>query len=184
MKIMRPSFQKWLIIWHVIYYISLELNGPFIKCQNEMWKFIGRFKKKRANKKEKSFQRSERRADRKGHNTMPTAAEIRESVEQASTRLQAFASRSMQQVRTLASRGTDCVQLRFIAFSDSCRGRKSEHDAQHWSTSERNSQARDSSKDNGFGGKRLKSACATKRENAEFWLRSSAEHAFQLFHVD
>lgn len=181
MKIMRPSFQKRIIIWHVIYYISLELNGPFIKCQKEMWKIIGRFKKReQIERKKKSFPRSERNEDRKGHNTMPTAAEIRESVEQASTRLQAFASRSMQQVRTLASRGTDYVHLRFIAFSGSCR----EHDAQHWSTSERNSQAHDSSKDNGFGGKRLKSACATKRENAEFRFRSSAKHAFQLFHVD
>jgi hypothetical protein len=75
---------------------------------------------------------------------MPSAAELRESAEQ-------FTSRSMQQVRELTSRGIRSVQHRFNAFSDSCRGRKNENaDNQHWSTSslsERNSQNRDSSKD-------------------------------------
>lgn len=103
---------------------------------------------------------------------MPTAAEIRESAEQASTRLRAFASRSMQQVRSMASRGADCVQHRVIAFSESCRGLKSDREAQHWSTSERNSQARDSSKDNEFGGKRLKSACATTKERCRESVRA------------
>lgn len=56
-EVMRPSFQKWLITWHVIHYISLELSGPFIKCQIEMWKFIGKFKKKerKERKREKRF---------------------------------------------------------------------------------------------------------------------------------
>lgn len=76
---------------------------------------------------------------------MPTAAELRESVDQATTRLLALTSRSMQQVRGLASRGIHQVQ----AFSDSCRGRKREANDQQWSTSstsERNSQNQDSSK--------------------------------------
>lgn len=75
---------------------------------------------------------------------MPTAAEIRERGEQIAGRLQVFTNQSMQQVRTLASRGASYVQHKFIAFNASCRRKD---DAQNWSTdSERNSQQRDSSK--------------------------------------
>lgn len=90
---------------------------------------------------------------------MPSAAEIRERAEQVTSRLHAFTNQSMQQVRTFASRGADYVQHKFIAFNDTCRGRKIESDAQNWSasTSERNSQNRDSSKD------KMKSACGEKR---------------------
>lgn len=79
---------------------------------------------------------------------MPTAAEIRESAEHLTSRLHVFANQSMQQVRALATRGADFVQHRFNAFNDTCRGRKSD-EAQTWSssTTERNSQHRDSSKE-------------------------------------
>lgn len=79
---------------------------------------------------------------------MPTAAEIRERIERLTSRLHVFANQSTQQVRALSTRGADYVQLRFNAFSNTCRGRKTE-DAQNWSssTTERNSQNRDSSKD-------------------------------------
>jgi hypothetical protein len=88
---------------------------------------------------------------------MPTTAEIRESAEQVASRLHALTTRSVQQVRTLASRSADYVQHKFIAFSDSCRGQKNGDDTQTWSTSERNSQNRDSSKD-----LTAKSACEEK----------------------
>ena len=76
---------------------------------------------------------------------MPTAAELRESAEQVTARMQALTSRSMQQVRRLTTRGVHRIQ----AFTDTCRGRKNEDPVRHWSTSslsERNSQPRDSSK--------------------------------------
>jgi hypothetical protein len=76
---------------------------------------------------------------------MPTAAELRESAEQVTARLQALTIRSMQQVRGLVSRGIG----RAREFTGNCRGWKSEEEGRHWSTSsasDRNSQNRDSSK--------------------------------------
>jgi hypothetical protein len=79
---------------------------------------------------------------------MPTAADLQERGSQAASRLYAFAGQSMQQVRGLASPALQSIQRKFNAFHESCRGLKNTADAQNWSTStsERNSQNRDSSK--------------------------------------
>lgn len=79
---------------------------------------------------------------------MPTVAEIQERSGEAASRCYAFTSQSMQQVRGLASRSAGYVQQKFSAFSETCRGLKDDSDGRNWSWSapERNSQTRDSSK--------------------------------------
>lgn len=104
---------------------------------------------------------------------MPTAAEIRENAQQVTARLHAFTNQSMQQVSSLASRGARFVQHRFIAFSDTCRGRKSEDAARDWTTSERNSQSRNSSKDKAD----WKAHVEIEEEKSNF----PQKHAFQSF---
>lgn len=78
---------------------------------------------------------------------MPTTAEIRERASMLASRVSVLGRYSMQQVRHYGSRGMTYGQQRLNAFNRACRSRKST-DPQNWSssTSERNSQNRDSSK--------------------------------------
>jgi hypothetical protein len=104
---------------------------------------------------------------------MPSAADLQERGSQAASRLYALADQSMQQVRGLASQSAGYVQHKFNAFHETCRGLKNTTETQNWSTStsERNSQNRDSSKNEMKNvGKRM---WRNSREKRAKLLRSS-----------
>lgn len=81
---------------------------------------------------------------------MPSFAVARERAEQYAGRLNVFTNQSMQQVRSLATRGISYSRRQAVAFNATCFDRKNnENDPQNWSTStsEQNIRMANSSKD-------------------------------------
>lgn len=119
---------------------------------------------------------------------MPTLTEIRERADQVTSRLYVLANHSTQQVRALASRGADYVQQRFIAFNNTCRGRKNENGTPNWSSSDSENieRHRDSSKDQM---KTLNSACRGVKRKILCSLQEQLVNTcfsmnISIFHVD
>lgn len=164
MPLIRPRNPNFTI--HLTFYLlctSLDISDPFIKCQNRMWKFIGKFAvflvrcKKREKKRvfpqirEKDWIQK-RNEKRKFHekprirHAMPTSAEVRERMDQLAGRARVLGSHSMQQVQRFGSRSVSYVRQKINVFNEIVRGRKSDQtDPQNSSTS--SDKNRDSSKD-------------------------------------